>query len=134
MSPTLASEIQDSIRSTDFARLRDKLVALRPVEVAETMLELKADEQVVAFRVLPREFASDVFEYLPAPAQETLVKAMGHEDVAALLNHMAPDDRTVLLGELPANVTKHLLSLLTDEERSSRSWTSCASTGKTAKP
>ena len=117
MSPTLASEIQDSIRSTDFARLRDKLVALRPVEVAETILELKADEQVVAFRVLPREFASDVFEYLPAPAQETLVKTMGHEDVAALLNHMAPDDRTVLLGELPANVTKHLLSLLTDEER-----------------
>jgi magnesium transporter len=42
---------------------------------------------------------------------------MGHEDVAALLNHMAPDDRTVLLSELPANVTKHLLSLLTDEER-----------------
>jgi len=117
MSQTLASEIQDSIRSTDFARLRDRLVALRPVEVAETMLELKADEQVVAFRVLPREFASDVFEYLPAPAQETLVKTMGHEDVAALLNHMAPDDRTVLLGELPANVTKHLLSLLTDEER-----------------
>ena len=117
MSQTLASEIQDSIRSTDFARLRDRLVAFRPVEVAETMLELKADEQVVAFRVLPREFASDVFEYLPAPAQETLVKTMGHEDVAALLNHMAPDDRTVLLGELPANVTKHLLSLLTPEER-----------------
>ena len=117
MNPTLASEIQDSIRSTDFARLRDRLVGFRPVEIAETMLELKPDEQVIAFRVLPREFASDVFEYLPAPAQETLVKTMGHEDVAALLNHMAPDDRTVLLGELPANVTKHLLSLLTDEER-----------------
>ena len=117
MSPTLASEIQDSITSADFARLRDRLVDFRPVEVAETMLELKADEQVIAFRVLPREFASDVFEYLPAAAQETLVKTMGHEDVAALLNHMAPDDRTVLLGELPANVTKHLLSLLTDEER-----------------
>jgi magnesium transporter len=30
---------------------------------------------------------------------------------------MAPDDRTLLFGELPANVTKHLLSLLTPEER-----------------
>jgi Mg/Co/Ni transporter MgtE len=28
---------------------------------------------------------------------------------------MAPDDRTLLFGELPANVTKHLLSLLTDK-------------------
>ena len=58
-----------------------------------------------------------MFEYLPAPAQEALVKTMGQEDVAALLNHMAPDDRTLLFGELPANVTKHLLSLLTPEER-----------------
>ena len=37
---------------------------------------------------------------------------------SALLNDMAPDDRTLLFGELPANVTKHLLSLLTPEERS----------------
>lgn len=38
---------------------------------------------------------------------------MGQEDVASLLNHMAPDDRTWFLGELPANVTKQLLALLT---------------------
>jgi magnesium transporter len=117
MNPTLASEIQDSIKSTDFPRLRDRLAGFRPVEVAAAMLDLKADQQVIAFRVLPREFASDVFEYLPAPAQEALVKTMGQEDVAALLNHMAPDDRTLLFGELPANVTKHLLSLLSQEER-----------------
>jgi magnesium transporter len=42
---------------------------------------------------------------------------MGQEDVAALLNHMAPDDRTWFLSELPANVTKPLLALLTPEER-----------------
>jgi magnesium transporter len=117
MEPTLSSEIQDSIKSSDFARLRDQLTGFRPVEVAEALQDLEAGEQVMAFRVLPREFASDVFEYLPPPAQETLVKTMGHEDVAAVLNHMAPDDRTLLLGELPANVTKHLLSLLTPEER-----------------
>ena len=117
MDPTLSSEIQDSIRASDFARLRDQLAGFRPIEVAEALQDIEAGEQVMAFRVLPREFASDVFEYLPPAAQETLVKTMGHEDVAAVLNHMAPDDRTLLLGELPANVTKHLLSLLTPEER-----------------
>src|SRR5258706_1072663 len=124
MEPTLAPEIQssmrdiqDSIKSSDFARLRDQLAGFRPVEVAEALQDLEASEQVMAFRVLPREFASEVFEYLPPAAQETLVKTMGHEDVAAVLNHMSPDDRTLLFGELPANVTKHLLSLLTPEER-----------------
>jgi magnesium transporter len=42
---------------------------------------------------------------------------MGQDDVAQLLNHVSPDDRTLFLSELPANVTKQLLSLLTPEER-----------------
>ena len=38
---------------------------------------------------------------------------MSKEDVAALLNNMAPDDRTMFLEELPATVTRELLALLT---------------------
>ena len=43
---------------------------------------------------------------------------MAQEDVAALLNDMAPDDRTMFLEELPATATRQLLGLLTPEERS----------------
>ena len=85
--------------------------------MAEALSALSQSDLVIAFRVLPRRFASDVFEYFPAALQEALVKTMGQEDVAAVLNHMSPDDRTLLFGELPANVTKHLLSLLTPVER-----------------
>ena len=42
---------------------------------------------------------------------------MAQEDVAALLNDMAPDDRTMFLEELPAPATRQLLALLTPEER-----------------
>ena len=38
---------------------------------------------------------------------------MAQEDVAALLNDMAPDDRTMFLEELPATATRQLLTLLT---------------------
>jgi magnesium transporter len=117
MNPGLIEDIRQLIRSTDFAQLRDRLVSLRPPEIAAAIQELNPDEQVLAFRTLPRTVAAAVFEYLPPAAQQGLVKTMGQEDVAALLNNMAPDDRTVLFGELPANVTRHLLSLLTDEER-----------------
>src|SRR4029077_1509018 len=72
---------------------------------------------VIAFRILPRRLAATVFEYMPPGAQRALVTAMGSEQIASLLNHMAPDDRTLLLSELPANVTKHLLALLTPIER-----------------
>ena len=43
---------------------------------------------------------------------------MAHEDVASLLNSMAPDDRTMFLEELPAAVTRQLLAMLTPAERS----------------
>ena len=59
-----------------------------------------------------------MFEYLSLEQQETLLKAMAHEDVASLLNSMAPDDRTMFLEELPAAVTRQLLAMLTPQERS----------------
>src|SRR5215831_16510235 len=113
----IASDVQTSIKSGDLQSLREQLTGLRPREVADALSGLEPNDRVIAFRVLPRGFASDVFEYFPAAVQEALVKTMGHEDIAAVLNHMSPDDRTMLLGELPANVTKHLLSLLTPVER-----------------
>ena len=38
---------------------------------------------------------------------------MAQEDVADLLNNMAPDERTLFLEELPAEATRQLLALLT---------------------
>ena len=52
------------------------------------------------------------------PVDKRLVKAMATEEVAKILNEMAPDDRTALLDELPAAVTRQLLNLLTPQERS----------------
>jgi magnesium transporter len=112
-----AADLVPLIRRGDFVTLRDVLSGLRPPELAAALVDLRSDDQVIAFRVLPRRLAAEVFEYMPADAQRALIKAMGQEDVAQLLNHMSPDDRTLLLSELPANVTKQLLSLLTPEER-----------------
>jgi magnesium transporter len=56
--------------------------------------------------------AGRAFEYLEPEAQESLLRSLGQEHVASILNNMSPDDRTALLEELPASVTKHLLALL----------------------
>src|SRR5258707_6039485 len=112
-----AVDLVPLIRSGDFVALREELSQLRPPELAIALVDLRSDDQVIAFRALPRRLAAEVFEYMPADAQRALIKAMGQEDVAQLLNHMSPDDRTLLLSELPANVPKPLLALLTPEER-----------------
>src|SRR6478672_9080377 len=116
MADTTA-DLATIIRAGNYPKLKEELARWRPSEIAAALTDLHDDEQVIAFRILPRRLAASVFEYMPRHSQRALVKAMGDEDVADLLNHMAPDDRTLFLSELPANVTKELLTLLTDEER-----------------
>jgi magnesium transporter len=115
--PKLGTDLVPLIRTGDLPRLRDELLQWRPPDLATALSALRPDDQVIAFRILPRRLAASVFEYLGPEHQYALVKAMGQEDFAALLNHMSPDDRTLLLSELPANVTKQLLALLTPVER-----------------
>lgn len=78
---------------------------------------LSTEDQMVVLRILPRDLAAKVFELLDLSTQEQLLKAMGQEELVGLLNNMAPDDRTLLLEELPAIMTKQLLAQLTPQER-----------------
>jgi magnesium transporter len=117
MTADLQPDLERIIRARDFSTLRGKLENWEPADLASLIISLPVEDQVVVFRVLPRGLAADVFEYLDLAAQELLLKTMATDDVAALLNDMAPDDRTHLLDELPAAVTKQMLSLLTSEER-----------------
>jgi len=117
MAVELQPDLEAVIRARDFVALRGLLKKLPPTELAGLLEELAVEEQVIAFRILPRGVAADVFEYLPLEAQEQLLKAMAHGEIASILNEMDPDDRTMLLEELPAAVTKQMLALLTPGER-----------------
>ena len=112
-----ADELAALVHERDFARLRDVVRNRPPSDLAAVLTELSVEDQVVTFRVLPRKLAAATFEYLSHDAQQTLLTAMAQEDVAAILNDMAPDDRTTFLEELPATATQQLLALLTPEER-----------------
>jgi len=113
----LEPEIRSLIEARDFAALREVFREWPPADVAEVILDIPEDEQVIIFRVLPHALAADVFEYLDFDAQQKLLRAMAHEQVVGILNEMAPDDRTALLEELPSAAARQLIRLLTPEER-----------------
>jgi magnesium transporter len=113
----LAPEIQGLINARNFSALREVFREWPPADVAEVILDMPEDEQVIIFRVLPHALAADVFEYLDVDAQQKLLRAMAHEQVVGILNEMAPDDRTALLEELPSAAARQLIRLLTPEER-----------------
>jgi magnesium transporter len=113
----LIPEIQSMIAAREFAALRELFSEMPPADVAEIILDLPEDEQVIIFRILPHALAADVFEYLDVEAQQQLLRGMAHEQVVSILNEMSPDDRTALLEELPSAAARQLIRLLTPEER-----------------
>jgi magnesium transporter len=114
---SIQPEIEGLIRARDFATLREVLDDLLVPDLAELISDIEPQDRAVVFRLLPKQRATDVFEYLDREAQRELLEAMAKEDVSAILNDMRPDDRTALLGELPAPVARDLIARLSPEER-----------------
>jgi magnesium transporter len=113
----LAPEIKSLIDARNFVALRELFQEWPPADVADVILDLPDDEQVIIFRVLPAAMAADVFEYIGVEEQQKLLHAMAHEQVVGILNEMSPDDRTALLEEMPSAAARQLIKLLTPEER-----------------
>src|SRR5215831_21318094 len=113
----LQPELEKALHKGDFTSVRDQLDTLPPPKIASVISGAPVTEQALLFRCLPRPVATTTFEYLPHDRQRGLLRSMATEEVTALLNHMADDDRTTLFDELPAMATKQLLELLSDEER-----------------
>ncbi len=113
----LLPEIKSLIEARNFGALRELFSDWPPADVAEVILDMDEDDQVIIFRILPSALAADVFEYFDVEAQQRLLRAMAHEQVVAILNEMSPDDRTALLEEMPSVAARQLIQLLTPEER-----------------
>ena len=113
----LGPELKELLRNRDFNGLRGVLVEFPAADAAEILSDLEPADTAVLLRILPKEFAAEVFEYLPIACQEQMLQKLGDADVAKILNELAADDRTALLEELPAKATQRLLGLLSPEER-----------------
>ena len=66
----LIPEIKSLIEARDFGALREIFREWPPADVAEIILDLPDDDQVIIFRVLPNALAADVFEYLDVEEQQ----------------------------------------------------------------
>ncbi|MCG3156669.1 MAG: Magnesium transporter MgtE [bacterium] len=114
----LGPDIDELLRNKDYTGLKDGMAEWEVPEAADLLLSLPEKEQPLLFRLLPRGRAAEVFAHLPLPEQHRLLQSLTTERVRQLLEESAPDDRTKLFGELPAQVTQQLLGLLSAEELS----------------
>ena len=101
----------------DLNRLKLELNILPPIDVGDYIADLPSDRRAIAFRVLNKDRATAVFEYLDPEVREELIGALHDIQVRHIIEEMRPDDRAELFDELPAGVVRRLIENLSLGER-----------------
>lgn len=96
---------------------RIELADKHPHDIAEAIQSMEEREQPIGFLLLPGSLKGQVFPYLDAPTQETILKSLGSEEVAEVLKNMPPDDRTEVFSNFPDTVIKEAVNLLPENQR-----------------
>ena len=84
------------------------LVPVQPADIAEAIDELPEAMQAIAFRLLPKDEAIEVYENLNTAVQQALIEDFKRQEVLEIVDQMSPDDRVRLFDELPAKIVTRL--------------------------
>ncbi|ANY24211.1 magnesium transporter [Gordonia terrae] len=112
-----AGELDELISAGGLAEVGTTLSTLPAGDIAALLDRLPHKSRGIAFRLLAKDLAVEVFDDLSAGSQRRLIDDLGTAEVAAAFDHLDPDDRAELLDELPAGVAKSLIQQLTPAER-----------------
>lgn len=88
-----------------------------PEDIAERLSELHADDRLLAFLKVPKDYKAEVFAHLDPDFQEETIRSIGSDDVSEILNAMPPDDRTALFEDFPDELIKYSINHLNPKER-----------------
>jgi len=89
--------------------LKDKLLELHPVDLADIIEELDHSQRVAIFNELDTELASDTLEEIEPRVQRDLISSLEQEKVVELLNEMTPAQAADILAILPASEADEIL-------------------------
>ena len=105
------------IQEGEFFKLKEALKDFEPGELVDLIEEEEEREQLIIFRLLPLELATQVFEYLDLETQRHFLANLAQDKITDILNEMSPDDRTALLEYLPDELVRELIQTLSEPER-----------------
>jgi magnesium transporter len=111
------SQLQILLEQGNLQGAKALLVPVQPVDIAEAIEGLPESMQAIAFRLLSKSEAIEVYEHLDSAVQQSLIQEFKSQEVIDIVDKMSPDDRARLFDELPAKIVRRLLSQLSPGER-----------------
>ena len=111
------SQLELLLDSGNLQGAKSLLIPVQSVDIAEAIEGLPEASQLIAFRLLSKAEAIEVYEYLNKDVQQALIQEFKRQEVLDVVDKMSPDDRARMFDELPAKVVRRLLAQLSPKER-----------------
>ena len=110
-------QLQALLEAQDYQGAKAILVPVQPADIAEAIEGLPEAMQAIAFRLLSKAEAIDVYENLDSSVQQSLLEKFQRQEVIDIVDKMSPDDRARLFDELPAKIVRRVLDHMSPSER-----------------
>ena len=109
--------VKNLLKNNQRVALHKLLLDTNPVDIAELMDELTDQDLLVAFRILPKDLAADVFSRVDTDTQQKIVESVSEAEVSRIVNELFVDDAVDFIEEMPAVVVKKILKNTSPEMR-----------------
>ena len=102
--------LMELVRQKKFRQLKEALGQMNEVDIAEFLDELDVEQEILVFRLLPKDLAAEVFTYLEnTEDQEKLIGALSDKELREVLDELFLDDTVDIIEDMPANVVSRIL-------------------------
>ena len=100
-----------------FKAVRSILDVMNEVDIASLLSDLDDKELALAFRLIPKDKAAEVFANMNHSMQTYMVEMFSEKELKELLDDLYMDDTVDLLEELPANLVNRILDTVNQSDR-----------------
>jgi magnesium transporter len=109
--------IQELISHKMFKELKKYLEKNAPEDIAQALNSLSDEDIVLAFRLLSKDVASDVFVDLDSDLQEKLINLFSDKELKEVIDDLFEDETVEVISEMPADVVERILNSVSKEHR-----------------
>lgn len=105
------------LQQRQYKAVRSILNVMNEVDIASLLSELDDKELALAFRLIPKDKAAEVFANMDGSMQTYLVEMFSEKELKELLDDLYMDDTVDMLEELPANLVNRILDAVSTSDR-----------------
>ena len=110
-------EIVELLEQNKLAELKEILINENPIDIADVFEDFPKEKYLIIFKLLPKDFSSEVFSYLSPEKQQEVIENITDDVIKFIVEDMYLDDTVDFIEEMPANIVDKILKNTSSDKR-----------------